>query len=79
VNHRQIRSCILRRLAGVELQNAAFTRPHATEHILKSFSLIEKLIQRGIAYKAADGSFISARKNTVSCRCTYGQYAQIEL
>jgi cysteinyl-tRNA synthetase len=51
--------------------------PHATEHIPEIISLIEKLIQRGIAYKAADGSVYFSIEKYRSCGCTYGQLLKL--
>jgi len=49
--------------------------PRATEHIAEIITLIERLIARGIAYKAADGSVyfsIEKYRAAPACRC-YGQ------
>src|SRR5881296_149817 len=51
--------------------------PRATEHIREIISLIERLIDRGIAYKAADGSvYFSIEKYRGSGR-QYGQLAKL--
>ncbi len=51
--------------------------PHATEHIPDIISLIEKLIARGIAYKAADGSVYFSIEKYRGCGCTYGQLLKL--
>ena len=51
--------------------------PHATEHIADIISLIEKLIARGIAYKAADGSVYFSIEKYRGCGCTYGQLLKL--
>jgi cysteinyl-tRNA synthetase len=51
--------------------------PRATEHILEIISLIEKLIQRGIAYKAADGSVYFSIEKYRGCGCYYGQLLKL--
>jgi cysteinyl-tRNA synthetase len=51
--------------------------PHATEHIAEIISLIEKLVQRGIAYKAADGSVYFSIEKYRGCGCTYGQLLKL--
>ena len=51
--------------------------PHATEHIPEIISLIEKLVQRGIAYKAADGSVYFSIEKYRGCGCTYGQLLKL--
>ncbi len=48
-------------------------KPHATEHIAEIISLIEKLLARGIAYKAADGSVYFSIEKYRGCGCTYGK------
>ncbi len=52
-------------------------RPHATEFIPEIISLIEKLIARGIAYKAADGSVYFSIDKYRGCGCTYGQLVKL--
>jgi cysteinyl-tRNA synthetase len=47
--------------------------PRATEHIPEIIALIERLIQRGVAYKAADGSVYFSIEKYRGCGCTYGQ------
>ncbi len=51
--------------------------PHATEHIADIISLIEKLVQRGIAYKAADGSVYFSIEKYRGCGCTYGRLLKL--
>ena len=51
--------------------------PHATEHIAEIISLIEKLVQRGIAYKAADGSVYFSIEKYRGYGCTYGQLLKL--
>ena len=51
--------------------------PHATEYIAEIISLIEKLVQRGIAYKAADGSVYFSIEKYRGCGCTYGQLLKL--
>jgi cysteinyl-tRNA synthetase len=51
--------------------------PHATEYIADIISLIEKLIARGIAYKAADGSVYFSIEKYRGCGCTYGQLLKL--
>jgi cysteinyl-tRNA synthetase len=52
-------------------------KPRATEHIAEIISLIEKLVQRGIAYKAADGSVYFSIDKYRGCGCTYGQLLKL--
>ena len=47
--------------------------PHATDFINEIVVLIEKLITRGIAYKAADGSVYFSIDKYRGCGCRYGQ------
>ena len=51
--------------------------PHATEHIPEIISLIEKLVARGIAYRAADGSVYFGIEKYRGCGCTYGQLLKL--
>ena len=51
--------------------------PRATEYISEIISLIEKLVQRGIAYKAADGSVYFSIEKYRGCGCTYGQLLKL--
>jgi cysteinyl-tRNA synthetase len=52
-------------------------KPHATEFISDIIALIEKLIARGIAYKAADGSVYFSIDKYRGCGCTYGQLVKL--
>jgi cysteinyl-tRNA synthetase len=51
--------------------------PHATEHIREIVSLIEKLVARGLAYKAADGSVYFSIEKYRGGGCTYGQLVKL--
>lgn len=51
--------------------------PRATEFIPEIISLIEKLIARGIAYKASDGSVYFSIEKYRGCGCVYGQLAKL--
>ncbi len=51
--------------------------PRATEHIGEIISLIEKLITRGIAYKAADGSVYFSIEKYRGRGCTYGRLLKL--
>jgi cysteinyl-tRNA synthetase len=51
--------------------------PHATEHIADIIALIEKLVARGIAYKAADGSVYFSIEKYRGCGCAYGQLLKL--
>ena len=53
--------------------------PRATEHIPEIISLIEKLIARGVAYKAADGSVYFSIEKYRGCGCNYGQLLKLNL
>ena len=52
-------------------------KPRATEHIAEIISLIEKLIQRGVAYQAADGSVYFSIEKYRGCGCSYGQLLRL--
>ena len=52
-------------------------KPRATEHIGEITALIEKLVARGVAYKAADGSVYFSIDKYRSCGCTYGQLLKL--
>ncbi len=60
-----------------DLQALNCLRPHqtprATEHIAEIVELIQKLIERGIAYKAGDGSVYFSIEKYQGCGCRYGQ------
>jgi cysteinyl-tRNA synthetase len=51
--------------------------PRATEFMSDIIALIEKLVQRGIAYKAADGSVYFSIDKYRGCGCTYGQLVKL--
>jgi cysteinyl-tRNA synthetase len=51
--------------------------PRATEHIPDIISLIEKLLARGIAYRAADGSVYFGIEKYRGGGCTYGQLLKL--
>jgi cysteinyl-tRNA synthetase len=51
--------------------------PRATEHIPEIIALIVKLIARGIAYKAADGSVYFSIEKYRGCGCNYGQLQKL--
>jgi len=51
--------------------------PRATEHIPEIISLIEKLIARGIAYQANDGSVYFSIEKYRGCGCNYGQLVKL--
>ncbi|MDB6026352.1 MAG: cysS [Verrucomicrobiales bacterium] len=51
--------------------------PHATEYIPEIVSLIEKLVARGVAYKAPDGSVYFSIEKYRGCGCKYGQLVNL--
>lgn len=51
--------------------------PRATEYIPDIVALIEKLIARGIAYQAADGSVYFSIEKYRGCGCHYGQLQKL--
>ena len=51
--------------------------PRATEHIDDIVALIAKLIERGIAYRAADGSVYFSIDKYRGCGCRYGQLVKL--
>ena len=51
--------------------------PRATEHITEIIALIEKLVARGIAYKASDGSVYFSIDKYRGCGCQYGQLLKL--
>ena len=53
--------------------------PRATEHIPEIVALIEKLVARGVAYKAGDGSVYFSIEKYRGCGCTYGQLQKLNL
>ncbi len=52
-------------------------KPRATEHIAEIIALIEKLIARGIAYQASDGSVYFSIEKYRGCGCHYGQLQKL--
>ena len=52
-------------------------KPRATEYIAEIVALIEKLISRGIAYQAADGSVYFSITKYQGCGCHYGQLLKL--
>jgi cysteinyl-tRNA synthetase len=53
--------------------------PRATEHIRPIIELIQKLIARGVAYQAADGSVYFSIEKYRGCGCQYGQLLKLNL
>ena len=51
--------------------------PRATDHIPEIVALIEKLVARGVAYKAGDGSVYFSIDKYRGCGCTYGQLQKL--
>jgi cysteinyl-tRNA synthetase len=51
--------------------------PRATEHLSEIISLIEKLVARGLAYKAADGSVYFSIEKYRGCGSQYGQLVKL--
>jgi cysteinyl-tRNA synthetase len=51
--------------------------PRATEFIPEIIALVEKLVARGLAYQAADGSVYFSIEKYRSCGCTYGQLLKL--
>ncbi|MGN6644214.1 MAG: cysteine--tRNA ligase [Verrucomicrobiota bacterium] len=52
-------------------------KPRATDFMAEIIELIEKLIARGLAYKAADGSVYFSIERYRGCGCTYGQLVKL--
>jgi cysteinyl-tRNA synthetase len=52
-------------------------KPRATEYIAEIIALIEKLVARGIAYKASDGSVYFSITKYQGCGCHYGQLLKL--
>jgi cysteinyl-tRNA synthetase len=52
-------------------------KPRATEYIGEIISLIEKLVARGVAYKAADGSVYFSIEKYRGCGCVYGRLLKL--
>ncbi len=53
--------------------------PRATEHIPEIVALIARLVARGIAYPAGDGSVYFSIAKYRGCGCTYGQLLKLNL
>jgi cysteinyl-tRNA synthetase len=51
--------------------------PRATEFIPEIISLVEKLIARGLAYQAPDGSVYFSIEKYRGCGCAYGQLVKL--
>jgi cysteinyl-tRNA synthetase len=51
--------------------------PRATAHLAEIIRLIERLIARGIAYRAADGSVYFSIEKYRGCGCRYGQLVNL--
>lgn len=51
--------------------------PHATDHLPEMLALIEKLMQRGLAYQAPDGSVYFSIEKYRACGCCYGQLVKL--
>src|SRR5579863_104235 len=51
--------------------------PRATEFIPEIITLIEKLMARGLAYQASDGSVYFSIEKYRGCGCTYGQLVKL--
>ena len=64
-----------------DLQTLGCLRPHhlprATEHIGEMIQIIEALMKRGIAYRAADGSVYFSIEKYQGCGCRYGQLVNL--
>jgi len=54
-------------------------KPRATESIAEIIALIEKLITRGLAYQANDGSVYFSITKYQGCGCRYGQLLKLNL
>jgi cysteinyl-tRNA synthetase len=52
-------------------------KPRATEYIAEIIALIEKLVARGIAYQANDGSVYFSITKYQGCGCNYGQLLKL--
>jgi len=65
-----------------DLGTLACRRPHhlprATEYIPQIIDLIRRLEQRGIAYRAADGSVYFSIQKYRGCGCRYGQLVTLD-
>ena len=54
-------------------------KPCATDHIPEIIALIEKLVTRGVAYQASDGSVYFSIEKYRGCGCHYGQLLKLNL
>lgn len=52
-------------------------RPRATEHIAEIIDLIKRLVTRGVAYQAADGSVYFSIEQYRGCGCHYGRLVKL--
>ena len=52
-------------------------KPRATDHIAEIIALIEKLIARGVAYQAPDGSVYFSIEKYRGCGCHYGRLQKL--
>src|SRR5688572_16115701 len=52
--------------------------PRATDHVSEMIGIIQKLIDRGIAYQAADGSVYFSIGKYQGCGCRYGQLVRLD-
>jgi cysteinyl-tRNA synthetase len=52
-------------------------KPRATEYIAEIIALVEKLMARGIAYQAGDGSVYFNIEKYRGCGCNYGQLLKL--
>jgi cysteinyl-tRNA synthetase len=57
----------------------AHQTPRATGHIPEIIDLIQKLIDRGIAYRSSDGSIYFSIEKYRGCGCRYGQLVNLNL
>jgi cysteinyl-tRNA synthetase len=65
---------------GPELPARRIMLPRATEYIARSSTLIRRLQERGLAYRAGDGSvYFSIDSKYRGCGCRYGQLGEPEL
>ncbi len=52
-------------------------RPRATEYIAEIIQLIQRLVDRGVAYSAPDGSVYFSIQKYQACGCHYGQLVKL--
>lgn len=64
-----------------DLDTLSCLRPHdlprATDHIPDIIALIERLVSRGVAYHATDGSVYFSIEKYQGCGCRYGQLVKL--